>query len=367
MSEQDILSTDALLSAGVQYPALVGYHPFDNNSVNFVYTYQDFRARLSGEQFEDLSEVHADMSDRLRSFVVQIENGSKYKKIPDGSSTFDVYSARFGNRKIVGRSECVGYNRYSERLTFAYATELTSNLADLVRAETISGALQISAATEGALITDPLASEMNSHDKFTQNITLVEAQYKSKTLDIKSVKDYNTNADISYIPVYPGYENEFNMPSCYGVLDTDMSCRTISGDYQNIELLGDSKDIERYIELVNPDPDPYFDYESVRENTEFGRVYEDYKAEFEKTFTLIENPSLNFNSPASYGSRYSIYSTGNKFIWTINLNRLNPTPFGIHDLKTMQVIVYNADTLGKNPYYIGKLWDFVEEQRLNYN
>jgi len=157
------------------------------------------------------------------------------------------------------------------------------------------------------------------------------------------------------------------MPSCYGVLDEGLSCRIISGEYQNIELLGESKDIERYVELVNPNPDPYFDYQSVKENTEFGRVYEDYKVEFEKTFTMIENPSLNFNSPAQYGKKYSIESTPNQFVWTINLNRLNPTPFGIHDLKTMQVIVYNADTLGKNPYYIGKLWDFIDEQELNYN
>jgi len=167
VSEQDILSSDVLLSTGIQYPALVGYHVFDNNSINFVYTYQDFKAARTGDQLSDLTQVHSDMTQRLRSFVVQVENGDAYKKIPEDGATFDVYSARFGNRKIVGSSMCVGYNRVSERLTFAYVTELTSNMADLVRAETISGDIAISAATEGAIITDPLAQEMNSHDKLT--------------------------------------------------------------------------------------------------------------------------------------------------------------------------------------------------------
>ena len=31
----------------------------------------------------------------------------------------------------------------------------------------------------------------------------------------------------------------------------------------SIELLGKSHDIDGYIRIVNPDPDPYFDYQEI--------------------------------------------------------------------------------------------------------
>jgi hypothetical protein len=53
---------------------------------------------------------------------------------------------------------------------------------------------------------------------------------------------------------------------------------------------------------VNPCPNPYLDYEAIVEDTAFGRVYEDYQADEDKTFRLVINPSLHPNSPtqASY-------------------------------------------------------------------
>ena len=270
----------------------------------------------------------------MRSFVVQIQSGQTYKKIPSGNATFDISPASLGGRCVRGGSMCVGYNRQNEQLTFAYATELTSRNAAAYAVETTPNAVALS-ASDGRTLADPLAVEMNSYDAFGQNVTLVDVKYSAGSLVLKSVKDYNTNADIAYIPVYPGYEHEFVMPSCYGVMDKDLECRTLSDEYYSVELLGQSRDITRYIDLVNPSPDPYFDYDKIRNDYEFGRVYEDYEKELENTFTQIKNPSISRNSARRYGSYNVIRSVGSSFVWTVNLNAINSKPFTVRDLQKM--------------------------------
>jgi hypothetical protein len=202
---QDILDVSALLGEGVRYPALVGCHQYGNNGINFVYSYQDFAATdLGSGAYEDRTLICGDPSGRLRSFVVEVKNGQTYQKIPSGNATFDLTLAGMAGRAVCGSSMCVGYNRQSERLTFAYATCLASESAVEYGVETTPHGVPLS-ASDGAVPWDPLARESNSHDTFGQNVTLVEAAYKAGSLSLVSVKDYNTNADIAYIPVYPGY------------------------------------------------------------------------------------------------------------------------------------------------------------------
>lgn len=151
------------------------------------------------------------------------------------------------------------------------------------------------------------------------------------------------------------------------MLDQDSGCRVISDEYHSIELLGSSKDIDEYIDMVNPDPDPYFDYDKVKSDYEFGRVYEDYQREFENSFTQVRNPSISFNSASRYGQYNEVRVGMGCFAWTISLNRINPKPFTFNDLRNMQVIIYNVNSLGKSPYYMGDLWALRTNAELGYD
>ena len=285
--------------------------------------------------------------------------------MPAESGTLDL---DLGGRNVVGDCMCTGFDQRRGMLTFAFTTSVSADAEKYVHPETISGHIDISAATDGALINDPMAAEMNSHDTLAQNITLVNTVYSQGTIVQKGdAYDYNVNADISYIPAYPGYDNEFNIPSCYGEYDDSLSYQTVPDEYHNIELLGSSRNIDKYIQLVNPDPDPYFDYNSIMSSTEFGRVYEDYLAEYEKTLTLFENPSISYNSPDTYEPSYAIDKADNILSWSVKLNTLNPTPFNMHDIRSMKILVYNADTLGKNPYYVGQLSDFMSGAEIDFS
>ena len=97
------------------------------------------------------------------------------------------------------------------------------------------------------------------------------------------------NADISYIPSYPSLSNEAKIYSKWP-----------DQDWYDIELLGRAKDIDDFIKLVNPNPNPYLDYDSIMEEVAHGRVYEDYNKNEDKTFRLVLNPALNSNSPSEF-------------------------------------------------------------------
>ena len=85
-----------------------------------------------------------------------------------------------------------------------------------------------------------------------------------------------------------------------------------------------SKDIDGYIKLVNPNPDPYLDYDKIVEEFAHGRVYEDYKSGEDKTFKSISNPSLNPNSPNAFGQWATVsYEDGSDYIeYAINLSKV---------------------------------------------
>jgi len=133
---------------------------------------------------------------------------------------------------------------------------------------------------------------MNSHDYFAQNVTIAKFRRRTTSLNLKSTSVHNINADISYIPSYPSLSNEMAIYAKEQWKDTGYYC---------IELLGMSKDIDSFIKLVNPSPNPYLDYDRIVDETAFGRVYEDYDRSEDKTFKTISNPSLNPNSPTTFG------------------------------------------------------------------
>ena len=104
---------------------------------------------------------------------------------------------------------------------------------------------------------------------------------------------FNVNGDISYLPVYPGNQEvaEFNKR-------VDISANS----YYPVELLGQSKNIDDLIEMVNPTPNPYFTMEEISTNHVFGRVYEDYVSDYDKTAKIIGNPPIHNNIPSTLSS-----------------------------------------------------------------
>ena len=98
--------------------------------------------------------------------------------------------------------------------------------------------------------------------------------------------DHNINADISYLPSYPGLSNEMQIFNNSAIAEND---------YYTIELLGMSRDLDYGERLVNPNPNPYLDYEAITKDGMFGRVYEDYLVDYDKTYKLITAPAMNDN------------------------------------------------------------------------
>ena len=153
------------------------------------------------------------------------------------------------------------------------------------------GLIGLSSNAKGATIDDPTGDEMNSHDIFDTNVTFFRKQVVSYRLrDVRSSGnakyEFNTNADMSYFPVYPGFagvKKLYTRPQY---------------EYYNVELLGTAKDISRQISYVNPKPDPYLDADAILSNFANARVYQDYTGYIDETFKTVDNKLIGVNSDA---------------------------------------------------------------------
>jgi len=164
------------------------------------------------------------------------------------------------------------------------------------------------------------------------------------------------NADMSYLPSYPGISGEAEIYKKYK-----------NYEYYNIELLGMSKDIEYLINLVNPNPNPYVTYESIISSVEFGRVYEDFIRSEDKTFMMFTNPSLNDNMPFINDKTYYACKDEINKCFTLTYNLHEVRPYTVKDIQNMDLLIFNQEKLGKNPYYVGKLSALLNETDLTYN
>lgn len=215
---------------------------------------------------------------------------------------------------------------------------------------------------------------MNSHDIFTANI----AEFTLRDTESRLTSDLNhtfeilanTNADMSYIPVYPGISGEVSvmLPAVLSAeLTSDLSVEKHIYRYgKPFELLGDSNDIDKQIRLVNTDVDPYFQLSTIREDYVFGRVYEDWPKDWwdkDNSLRMFSSPAMNFNPANPYRS-----ADGKALEYIIDLA---PFAYSNHNYYSLNLLIYNRDTLGKNPYFIGKLKalaaDSYRSSILNYN
>ena len=79
---------------------------------------------------------------------------------------------------------------------FAITVQSSKSL-DNVTTETAVSCLNFNENTEGAIVGDPIAHEVNSHDVFDQNIVLVNYKRKNNSIEFSSCQDYNINSDSS--------------------------------------------------------------------------------------------------------------------------------------------------------------------------
>jgi len=104
---------------------------------------------------------------------------------------------------------------------------------------------------------------------------------------------------------------------------------------------------------VNPSPDPYFDYEKIMDTQVFGRVYEDYNPDLDKSYRYLVNPLLGANSPSFESSDWKkVTTTSSEIYYKVKLANLGEgeSKYTERDLNNLQVLIANPENLGKNPY-----------------
>ncbi len=140
---------------------------------------------------------------------------------------------------------------------------------------------------------------------------------------------------MGYIPAYSGLEDD-------RLLDV---ADEMGENYQSIELLGRSKNIDRLIDSVNDSPDPYVTTSEILESGICGRVFEDHD-ETNTSLRIYENPSLFREMPSDAETKYD----SNTLRWFISIK-----DFARDKTNDLRVVIYNVDNLGKNPYLIADL------------
>lgn len=168
--------------------------------------------------------------------------------------------------------------------TYIGLVYLTKNNTGIVNNSVLDTNVNVLSNSIGPDYTDNTTDEMNSHDVFDENVNVMRFQVTQDFVtDIES-NEFNQNADMSYLPQYPGISGECDI----------YKTRLSSDEYYNIELLGSSKNIDRQIGMVNTETDPYFDQDKLLENETFGMVFEEFDENDKyRSFYKHLNPSLN--------------------------------------------------------------------------
>lgn len=186
----------------------------------------------------------------------------------------------------------------------------------------------------------------------------------------------NVNADMSYVPSYPGLCGEINLSS-------DMKFN----DFVNVQLLGKSKDISSYANSTfvtdqYTDPEKYklWNGTTMLYNGLYGRVYEDFPSEAytDNTIRFETNPQMDYRlarSDKGVGpseDNYTIvqyvkatdYSPA-KYEWFIPIDTIGREDkqkqyaYSSKELRSLSLAMYKKSTRNKNFYYLGRLGDII--------
>lgn len=337
------------------WPALVGYYLNASFEIDFVYLFKRFTLDSATKDL-DVSISAAFDGTGQQFFLIKNTNGIQYSLgNPVASNELESIQKRIP----VGDEACIAFDSFRQFMSLAFVTTPILSTEELgVKVETSKTTVDFVQNTDGPVLEDPTELEMNSHDYFNQGVTVVEFFRKQKNYIYKKSTTYNLNADISYIPNYPGHDHEVHAYSLYP-----------NTDQHAVELLGASRDIDKYANLVNPSPDPYFDYESIMNNEVFGRVYEDYDPTLDKSYRYLVNPLLGSNSPEFAEDDWKKVTTTNSEIhYKIKLANLGigESKYSERDLNNIQVLIANPENLGKNPYAMCPLTELSNGAMLFY-
>lgn len=317
------LSVDPTDTAISNY-AFLGTYLRDNIATGFVYANKSYLS--SGNEL---------LGDVIVHLVIEGDNtieNTDYQLT--GNSMF---TGSYGDQVVFSYDD--------EILTFAYLKnkDMTESWND-----TLGISVELSTNTIGNTYSDPRTNEMNSHDVFTNDIALVQCNIRSNSIsklseEIQPGSKYNMNADMSLIPSYPGECGKLNI----------YKINSLKSNIKHgipIELLGNSRNINQQIAMVNDDVDPYADFSSLSDNFAFGRVYEDYIKGSDNTYRQFKNPSINI--------RTNEIDDDSILQWTIDLSGYN---YSEKTQNSLNIIAYNINTLGKNPYIIAGLHAITTE------
>lgn len=109
-----------------------------------------------------------------------MKNGVNVKAFPESGAEEIAAFAQLGKYPY-DHNVCAGYDKNTRNLVLAITTANEDYMKKVVT-ETSKHCIDFECNTEGPVIDDPVAIEMNSHDIFNQAITLVN--YKRKLSEI---------------------------------------------------------------------------------------------------------------------------------------------------------------------------------------
>lgn len=237
-------------------------------------------------------------------------------------------------------SDQVIMSEYNNFITFAFLVKNGKTVNSCLQ-----GQIDIEDDATGATVTDPTTDEVNTFDTFVNTAYVVTCKNKSSgQLKLYDEKIYNTNADMSYVPIY---SVAHGVADIYGKEHGTTASSTLKikhDDVYTLELLGESKNIDNEIGMINTDVDPNFDYDTILKDYTFGRVYEDFDINEDKSLISFTNPILN-----------NWYT--NEITWQINLQSKlkelgRTSEYTSDNYKDLKLIVYNKENLGHNPYFV---------------
>ena len=247
---------------------------------------------------------------------------------------------------------CFTTDQY-DNIVFAALAKITKSAG---YAESTSSYVDVLENSDGPVFLDPrMHVEMTSHDIFDSNVILVRVQPDSGAAPRGGQNNlYNLNADMAFTPAYPGLSGEFH----------DRQTLMSSDSHLQIQLMGKSKNLDWNKSLINPNADPYFDVTKIYEEYRFGRVYEDYLSSYDKSIRVVSNPLVTdrINNDAVQ-LIFDVTDTPIEYHMSISVDG---DEFGYTDrnFDKSKLMVFNSDTAGKNPYWLGDLTSlYVDDPR----
>ena len=226
-------------------------------------------------------------------------------------------------------------------------------------------------------------NDITSHDIFSNKLNIISFRLNGNEFSEIQRDPYNINADMSYIPNYPGLCGELN-------LSNDLKDFNIV----DVELLGMANDIDAKNEYTDISSNQYFDMDKYKLyqksdfilNGIYGRIYEDFPESYtDKTIRFETNPLMDYKlkdkpeqviQPQPGNNTFVQYSSDTLgrpcYRWIIPLDtsssgdECKKYSYSIQEYRNLQVTLYKKNTRNRNFYYNGNFID-IDQQPVKYD